>query len=122
MNTTTSLRQVLTAEVNALNGMAISQKSLIEKVTTKYPQFSKGYVQMYVRKCTVNNPYRAKFGKAVDLFAKTSNGFLVSSQKHLTNFDYVTEDVEYVKTRKTARQVAMTEILDAYMNGANFAL
>jgi hypothetical protein len=117
-----TLKQALISEVNSLKGIAISKKTLIEKLAQKYPQFSKTYIQMYIRKCIINNPYRAKWGRAIDLFAQTANGFLISSKKYLENFQVVEEDKEHAKARKTARKVEMAEILEAYEKGATFAL
>lgn len=119
--TNSSLRNVLISETSTLKGVAILKKNFIKRITEKYPQFSKGYVQMFLRKCIINNPYRAKFGQAIDLFAE-NNGFLISNRKYLDTFEVVSEDKEYVKARKLARQTEKNEIIENYMKGASFAI
>lgn len=118
---TASLKNVLISEVAGLNGMIISKKNFVKRIVKKYSRFSPAYVEMYVNKCIINNPRRSKWGQGVDLFAE-NKGFLVSNEKYITDFEYIKEDVEYVKARKQTRKVEMAKIIENYMKGATFAI
>lgn len=124
--TKTTLKDAFINEVGNLNGMAVPRKTFISRIAAKYPQFTIGYISAFLNKCIVNNPNRAKWGQALDLFAVNANGYLVSNEKYRASFPVVPEDREHRASKiiaaRQAKAADMNAILGAYMDGATFQM
>lgn len=106
---TLSLKQVLIHEAQTLKGMCITRRNLVRKIAQQYG-FEKGYVRVMVRKCTVNDICRARWGKSANLFALTETNLLVSNSQYVKGFPVV-DDQELrasLKSRRDAKKATLT--------------
>lgn len=99
---TDSLKQILIREAKALKGMCISKRNLVNKIAA-LTGFEKGYVRVLIRKCTVNDSCRARWGKSADLFALTETGLLVSNPQTVAKFEAI-DDVDFRAALKVRRE------------------
>ena len=100
-----SLKQTLIREAKALKGMSITKRNLVNKIAG-LTGFEKGYVRVLIRKCTVNDPCRARWGKSANLFALTETGLLVSNPRTVATFEVI-DDVDFraqLKARRESRK------------------